>query len=100
MSLLSEDNVANSEKMLTVAQNIRVTRQREPREYWHLKIGHVSVAAGNVLTEEGFEKLGYSQGVLQGEGLFLPAPCSGLLLLKEPPPRFSGAQCLLLMYQF
>ena len=77
-----------------------MTRQREPREYQHLKIGRVSVAAGNVLIEEGFEKLGYSQGVLEGEGLFLPARCSGLSLLKEPSPRFSGAQCLLLIYPF
>ena len=40
-----------------------------------------------MLTEEGFEKLGYSLGGLRSEGLLLPTPCSRLLLPKELPLR-------------
>ena len=40
-------------------------------------------AAGDVLTEEGFEKLGYSLDGVRSEGLLLPVPCSWLLLPKE-----------------
>lgn len=39
-------------------------------------------AAGDVLTEEGFEKLGYSLDGVRSEGL-LPVPCSWLFLPKE-----------------
>lgn len=50
----------------------------------NLKIGPTPAAAGHVLTEEGFEKSGCSQGGLGREGLPLLAPCSGLSLPKRP----------------
>lgn len=64
-----------------------------PREYQNLKIQLIPTAAANVLIEEGFEKLGYSQDMLSSVGLFLLASCSGLLLPKEPAVRFSRLQC-------
>lgn len=51
-----------------------------PREYQNLKIQLIPTAAANVLIEEGFEKLGYSQDMLSSVGLFLLASCSGLFL--------------------
>lgn len=51
-----EDNIANLEKILTIVQSIRVRQQEETREYQNIKIEPISVAAGSVLIEEGFEE--------------------------------------------